>query len=191
MTKVYLPPETPAAPTAHDRYDAVTIGFHWITALLVFALFGSAMLWTYAPRDWWLRSLQGVHVSLGIALAAMIVLRLLWRWFAARRLPDEGPAATRIASKIMHWALYGLLLAQVALGFGMQWLEGHGLSFFGLFTLDSPLVEDKELSKTLEGVHNIVAWTMMYLVGGHALAALVHRYVFRDGVLRRMLPVAG
>jgi cytochrome b561 len=32
---------------------------------------------------------------------------------------------------------------------------------------------------------------LMYLVGAHAFAALVHRYVFKDGVLKRMLPVAG
>lgn len=191
MTKVYLPPEKPTATEVYDRYDAVTIGFHWITALLVFALFGSAMLWTYAPRDWGLRSLQSVHISLGIALAAVIVMRLVWRLVAARRLPDEGPVATRVASKLMHAALYVLLIAQVVLGFGMQWLEGHGLSFFGLFTIPSPLDADRSLSRTMEGLHNVAAWTMMYLVGGHAAAALVHRYVLRDGVLRRMLPAAG
>ena len=191
MTDVHLSPKTPATAAVHDRYDAVTIGFHWITALLVLALFGSAMLWSYAPRDWGLRPLQGVHISLGIALAAVVVLRLLWRWLAARRLRDEGPVAVLMASRLMHAALYLLLLAQVALGFGIQWLEGHGLSFFGLFSIDSPLVEDRSLSQAFEKAHNFVAWTMLYLVGGHALAALVHRYLFGDGVLKRMLPLGG
>jgi cytochrome b561 len=191
MTKVYLPAATPEPAPIHDRYDGVTIGFHWITALLVFALFGSAMLWQYAPRDWGMRSLQSVHISLGMALAAVIVLRLLWRLFMARWLPAEGNAATRLLSTLMHVALYVLLVLQVGLGFGLEWLNGQGLSFFGLFTIDSPLAQNRDLGRTLESAHNVVAWTMMYLVGGHAGAALLHRYVFKDGVLKRMLPAAG
>jgi cytochrome b561 len=40
-------------------------------------------------------------------------------------------------------------------------------------------------------VHNWTAWALVILAGGHAAAALFHRYVLKDRVLRRMLPIAG
>jgi len=60
-------------------YDTVAIALHWTTALLVFVLFGLAKTW-----DWFAKptqeSLQSLHVSLGILLAAVIVARLAFRW---------------------------------------------------------------------------------------------------------------
>ena len=35
---------------AQERYDRVTIAFHWLTALLVLVLFGTAFAWNYLPR---------------------------------------------------------------------------------------------------------------------------------------------
>lgn len=178
----------PSLPSAR-RYDGVTIFFHWATALLVIVLFATAMAWTYAPRDWGLRWLQGVHVSLGVALAAAIVGRLLWRAIFGRRLPGEGPAVSRILAKLVHLGLYGLLAAQIALGFSLQWFSGDALSFFGLFSLPSPFAENRDLGDRLEQFHLIVAWSIMMLAFGHA-AALVHQYLLKDRVLERMLPNA-
>ena len=173
-----------------DRYDRMTIGFHWLTALLVVALFGTAFAWNNAPRDWGLRYLEGVHVSLGIGLAAVLIGRLLWRAFAGRRLAGVGPKATDVLSKIVHGLLYLLLAAQVVLGFGLRWLQGEDFSFFGLFSIPSLLTADRATSHTLESLHNIAGWALIYLAAAHAFAALYHRYVLKDGVLRRMLPIA-
>ena len=173
----------------HHRYDAVTVAFHWLTALLVFALFGTAMAWTYLPRDLGLRWLSGIHVSLGIALAGIVMSRLGWRLTAGRRIDHraDNPLAG-LAARVVHLALYGLLIVQVALGFGLEWLGGGALSFFGLFDIPSPFAASRELGEQLEGLHGVIAWTMMALVGGHALAALWHHYIVRDGVLQRMVP---
>src|SRR3954453_16825082 len=108
-----------------DRYDRVTIAFHWLTAALVIVLFGTSWLWNNAPRAWHLRSLEAVHVSLGIALAAVLVGRFVWRAFAGRKLKAAGSALTAPLSRIVHWLLYALLAAQVGLGFGLRWLQGE------------------------------------------------------------------
>lgn len=171
------------------RYDTVTVALHWLTALLVLALFGSAMAWTYLPREMGLRWLSGLHVSFGVALAAIVGARLIWRLTLGRRLQDNpGKPVVRMAARLMHLALYGLLLAQIALGFGIEWLGGGTISFFGIFDIPSPFTASRELSGRLENAHGVIAWTMMTLVGGHAIAALWHHYAARDGVLMRMLP---
>jgi len=172
------------------RYDAITVTLHWLTALLVLALFGSAMAWTYLPREMGLRWLSGVHVSFGVALAAVVGVRLIWRLTLGRRFQDSpGKPVARTAARLMHLALYGLLLAQIALGFGIEWFGGSSISFFGFLDIPSPFTASRELSGRLENAHGVIAWTMMTLVGGHAIAALWHHYAARDGVLTRMLPL--
>jgi len=178
-----------AKSSANERYDGVTVGLHWLNAILVLALFGTAMAWTYLPREMGLRWLSGIHVSLGVALAAAVIARLIWRMTAGRRLhPVPGNALANVAARLVHMALYGLLPVQIGLGFGIEWLGGSSISVFGLFDLPSPFAASRELSSRLESVHGLVAWTMMALVGGHAAAALWHHYAAKDGVLTRMIP---
>jgi cytochrome b561 len=174
---------------AHGRYDRVTIAFHWLTAALVLTLFGTAFAWNYLPREWHLRSLEGVHVSLGIALAAVLIGRLAWRLTAGRKLAVAGNAITAPLSRLVHWALYLLLAVQVGLGFSLRWFQGEEFTFFGLFSVPNLFfTPDRTVAHQLEDLHNLAGWTLIYLAGAHALAALVHRYVLKDGVLRRMLP---
>lgn len=174
---------------ATERYDRVTIAFHWLTALLVLALFGTAFGWNYLPREWHLRSLEDVHVSLGIALAVVLVSRLAWRVVGGRKLAAVGNAVTAPLSRLMHWALYLLLAVQVSLGFSLRWLQGEDFSFFGLVSVPNLFFSpDRAAAHQLEELHNLAGWTLIYLAGAHALAALAHRYILRDGVLRRMLP---
>ena len=42
--------------------------------------------------------------------------------------------------------------------------------------------------RTLEGLHGDFADVVLIVAGLHAAAALVHHYLLRDSVLRRMLP---
>lgn len=178
-----------AGTESRERYDSVTVVLHWLTAILVLALFGSAMAWTYLPREMGLRWLSGLHVSFGVALAAVVGARLIWRLTYGRRLQAApGSRIVHIAARSMHLALYGLLLAQIALGFGIEWLGGGPVSFFGFFDIPSPLAASRDLSSRLENIHGVIAWTMMTLVGGHAIAALWHHYVAKDNVLARMFP---
>ena len=184
MTVINIP-----SSAAHDRYDRVTIAFHWLTALLVFALFGTAFAWNYLPREWHLRSLEGVHVSLGIALAATLIGRLVWRLTAGRKLAAAGNAVTAPLSRLMHWLLYLLLAVQVGLGFSLRWFQGEEFSFFGLFSVPNLFfTPDRAFAHRLEDLHNLAGWTLICLAGAHAIAALLHRYVLKDNVLRRMLP---
>ncbi|MHA6690894.1 cytochrome b [Devosia sp. A449] len=116
---------SPNSPSPQDRYDVITIAFHWITAVPVLVLFGSALVWNSTPRDWDLDWLEDLHVSLGIALAVVLVGRLAWRVFASRRLPGAGAPVMQLASKLVHGILYVLLALQVVLGVGLRWYRGR------------------------------------------------------------------
>lgn len=171
------------------RYDIITILFHWVTALLVVTLFGLALFWGFLTPGTPLRhDLQGLHISLGLALAAVVTLRIAWRLGFGRRLPEIPSTLPYWAAKGVHYLLYILLVGQIALGFSFRWAQGEAFTFFGLFAVPSAFAPDTSLAQTVGQAHQLVGWTIILLAGLHAAAALFHHYVLRDGTLKRMLP---
>ena len=180
-----------AAP-AQSRHGGTTIILHWLTALLVIALFATANIWGFLERGSSLRhGLQSFHISMGLLLAAVMVLRLVWRVTRKHDLTRTLPKWQEAAASLVHVVLYALLVGQVALGFLLRWAQGEPLTFFGLFSMPTLVTLDDGLARTLGGLHDNVAWAIMIIAGLHAGAALLHHYVLRDDVLLRMMPAKG
>lgn len=172
------------------NYDNVAVSLHWLTAVLVLFQFASAETWDWLSKPT-RETMQHLHVSLGMLLAAVIVARLIWRWIPGHQRSSLESGWVKIASKAVHYLLYLLLVIQAGLGFGFRWAQGEPLSFFGLFAIPSPLgAIDKPTRHTLHGLHENVGWAIVILALGHALAALYHHYALHDRVLGRMLPLA-
>ena len=170
-------------------YDRITILLHWLTAVLVVALFALAESWDFLRHGSPLRKeLHSIHISLGIVLALVVTLRLGWRATRGRRLLSVSAGLMAFAGKAIHHALYLLLAAQIVLGFLLRWAQAEAFMFFGLFPIQFATVKDRALSHALGDLHNIAAWIIIVLAGLHAAAALMHHYILKDGVLKRMLP---
>jgi cytochrome b561 len=178
--------------SVNPRYDAVEITLHWATALLVITLYLLAQVWSSIHRGAPSRlEMQSIHVSLGICLAVVLVLRIAWRTGPGRRLPPATSGIAEIASELVHYALYLLLVTVVGLGFCFRWSQHVPLSFFGWFVIPAPYPFSQSQTYLIGELHYWAATTIIVLAGGHACAALFHHYVLRDGVLRRMLPARG
>ncbi|AYF47457.1 cytochrome b [Pseudomonas fluorescens] len=175
--------------TPVDRYDRLTRTFHWLTAAVVIFMFASAHIWENLEKGTPLRKgLQSVHISLGIALAVLILARIAWRLSGGTRLKADSHPALNLLAKMAHGCLYLLLLAQIVLGFLFRWAQGEPFNFFGLFSVPAPFAIDHAWRGTLGGLHDTVAWAIIGLAGLHACAALWHHSIKRDNTLRRMLP---
>ena len=177
-----------AAGATRSTYDRTSIWLHWATALLVVVQFAMAEVWDWFPKPT-RHTMEGVHVSLGILLAAVIVARLAWRLIPGHQVESLESGAVKLASKAVHYLLYALLVAQASLGFLWRWAQGEPLSFFGLFVIPSPVeAADRATRRTYHEWHENVGWAIVILAAGHAFAALYHHYALRDRVLVRMLP---
>lgn len=175
--------------TRESSYDRVTILLHWLTAVLVVALFALAESWDFLRHGSPLRKeLHSIHISLGIVLALVMTVRLGWRVTRGRRLASVSAGLMAFAGKAVHHALYLLLAVQIVLGFLWRWAQAEAFMFFGLFPVQFATVKDRALSHILGDLHDVAAWSIIVLAGLHAAAVLMHHYVLRDGVLKRMLP---
>jgi len=179
-----------AAGDDRTNYDNVAISLHWATALLVLFQFASAETWDWLSKPA-RHTMEGLHVSLGIVLTAVIVARVVWRLMPGHQRSSIVSGWVEMASKAVHYLLYALLIVQAGLGFAFRWAQGEPLSFFGLFAIPSPLgVIGKPTRHTLHDLHEKAGWAIIILALGHALAALYHHYALHDRVLGRMLPLA-
>jgi len=172
------------------NYDGVAIALHWATAALVIANFALSQLW-----DWFAKPTKGLledtHMSFGVLLAAVIVVRLVWRWIPGHQMSSLEAGWVRLASKATHYLLYALLAAEAGLGFAFRWGAGRPMAFFGS-GIPSPVGEvmGRPLRHQLREFHEWIGWTIIVIALLHALAALYHHYVLKDRVLERMLPSA-
>jgi len=170
-------------------YGLVSISLHWLMAvgILGLALLGLWMtdLTYYSP---WYRTAPFWHKSVGILLAVLLVVRLLWRWSNPRpaHLPSHTRWETRLAS-LVHGLLYLLLLVILLSGYLISTARGQGISVFGWFELPALISGLPQQADRAGAVHYWAAMLLLGLVGLHALGALKHHLIDRDNTLRRML----
>lgn len=169
----------------YPAYDRATIAFHWLTALLVLLQWSGAMAMHLVDDRSARLMYWTVHIDLGTMLFLVFSGRLAWRCQGGRVLPSAGDDRLHKIVQAMHKLLYALLLVLILLGFAIVALRGWHL--IGLFTI-APLADTyRPISGTLITVHKWVAHLLMIVALGHALAALYHHWVLKDGVLRRMM----
>ena len=171
------------------RYTAPAIALHWLMAWLIIAVYFLGLSIDALPVGPDRIQVVGWHKWLGVTIAFLWGFRVLWR--ASHRppaLPASSPAWQNAASHLVHVALYLLMIAIPVSGWLMSSAKGYTTNFFGLFDLPNLLMKDKELGHTLKEVHEVLANSLMALVGLHIAAALKHQLVDKDNLLGRMRP---
>jgi cytochrome b561 len=167
-----------------DVYDKVTIRLHWATALLVAILWLMGRTTGFLPRGPLRIDIWSVHILLGFTLAGILIARLVWRATKGRRLRPEDRGVSYLLAAITHGLLYLLLLAVVTLG--VINVRAQAFPLFNVWSF--PRLGQDDFRHQVNAFHNIVANIVIAMALLHASAALFHRFVLKDAVLRRMWP---
>ncbi|MDC7789084.1 cytochrome b [Rhodoplanes sp. TEM] len=178
-----------AVPADRFRYDSFTQAVHWLTLIAVAGVFVSGQIMDDMARGPARTQMIGLHVSVGLLVLVMTVLRLARRVAAPQPEPIPGSPLVQMAARAMHLTLYILLVLVPVVGMAMVWAKGRSVGVFGLFTLPPLIAPDRELADRLGDMHEIGATLIVILAGVHALAAIVHHAVLKDGAIARMLPL--
>ncbi len=177
-------------------YPAIRKLLHWVIAICVIAvLAGGIMLGVYGfeglKTNFGMETTNFVykyHKSFGLLILLLMTVRIVCKLL----MPDPPhvpplPVLHRIASKTVHGLLYVLLLVQPVIGWLATSAGGFPAEFFG-GKFPAIMAKDKALSETMYGLHGGIGMLILLLVAVHIGAALMHRFVYKDGVLARMLP---
>lgn len=164
------------------RYPATVRWTHWLSVVLV------AIAYLTAESAEELGTSGGQwHVLAGLALLLLFVPRLLAR-LAGQRPPVPASAIAAWSARLVHVALLLFVVVEPALGVLTVWAEGEALPVpFTTWQIPPLVVLGEAWGETLEELHGTIGNVFYAVIALHALAALWHQFVRRDGVLRRML----
>ncbi|MEZ5523964.1 MAG: cytochrome b [Pseudomonadales bacterium] len=174
---------------SQTTYGLITVLLHWSMALLIVGLFGLG-LWM-VDLDYyhtWYHRAPDLHKSLGLLVALLWVLRLLWRCFETLPEPEKSYTAwERRLSLAMHRLFYLMIGIVLLAGYLISTAEQAGISFFGWFEVPALLPEFEQQADLAGWVHWALAWLLIGCAFIHAVAACRHHFYNRDRTLLKML----
>ncbi len=171
-----------------QHYGWPLIGLHWLTLLFIAAAFALGLILDDMPLSPLKLKLYAWHKWIGLLVLALLPVRLLLRHLdPLDRLGELAPWEARLSS-LVHGLLYLLMFSAPLLGWLHSSAAGFPVVWFGLLPLPDLVDKDKALAEVLKEFHEGAVFLLAGLVVLHALAAIYHHHVRKDGVLVRMLP---
>jgi cytochrome b561 len=174
--------------TPTQQYGSIAKFLHWLIASLILVQYVIGWLMPDIHRGMQPGAPMIFHISLGVLILGLIVARLAWR--LTHPVAPEGslPRWQQLTTEAAHWLLYVLVLATTVSGWLFASFRGWSIPFFYLVHL--PMLADGSPAaiKVINGWHQILEWALLVVAAVHIASALVHRYVYRDRVMERMLP---
>jgi cytochrome b561 len=177
-------------------YGTVAKVFHWLTALLFLGSYVSVYYrhWFTAektPENW--IALQ-THLSIGITIAVLVVLRIIWKLSTPSPQPLPASKLQHTAIKLGHIALYAVLIIMPITGYLGTGVDTEYFSMFNITGfINTPFFNgDRDAFKVFEQPFDLIhkdilgEGLLLFLIGGHIAAALYHHFVKRDRTLIRM-----
>jgi len=171
-----------------SHYGWVSIVLHWLmaTALIGLYFLGDYMV-DLEYYDTWYHQAPALHKSIGVVIALLLVFRIAWNYGQKKPAPLENSKRLITAAKLGHAAIYALIFTMCVSGYLILTAKGKGINVFDLFELPAFLTENINRGELAGTVHDFVGTSFILIIMLHAIAALIHHFVFKDRTLKRML----
>jgi len=170
------------------QYGTVAKMFHWLIVALLLMQYPIGWLMPDIHRGQTPGSGMTFHISFGITILILILLRFVWRLTHPVAPESSLPTWQRLSSEVVHWMLYVFVLATTVSGWLFASFRGWSVSFFYLFPMPMLSSDNAAAGKAIDGLHQAAEWALLVLIGVHVAAALAHVFLYRDRIMQRMLP---
>jgi cytochrome b561 len=170
------------------EYGTTAKVLHWLVVALLLVQYPIGWLMPDIHRDMKPGVGMTLHISFGIVILILIVMRLAWRLTHPVAPESSLPAWQRLGSEAVHWLLYVLVLATTITGWAFASFRGWSVSFFYLVPMPMLASNNPAAGKIIDGWHQAMEWSLLVVIGIHVAAALAHIFVYRDRIMHRMLP---
>ena len=173
-----------------EQYALSARVLHWLMAVGFLGMWVCGFVMTTlveedSPLE---ETLFDLHISFGVTLLALLVIRILIRFLhTPPPLPESIQGIERFGAHAGHIALYVMPAAIMALGWSEVELGGHVVTWFGIEVPKIlPIAPDDDLGELTELLHMWFAYTMLGIAVVHVAAVIKHRYLDGHSVLYRM-----
>lgn len=174
-------------PNRRLHYGATAKLLHWLVVALLVVQYAIGWLMPDIHGSMLPGNAMILHLSLGLTILAIVLVRLLWRLTHPVAPESSLPRWQRVSSEGVHWLLYLGVLTTTVTGWIFASYRGWSVKYF--FVVPLPMLASKSPAgvKMLDGWHQAAEWTLLVLVAIHIGAALAHIFLYRDRIMQRML----
>ena len=167
------------------EYGIISKAFHWLSA---------AVLIIQIPLGFYLVDLEfgenritveSIHVTLGLSIFYLTLLRLLYKIFnPTPSLQNSIFIGQKLIAKSNHILLYLSILTITISGALKKLFNGEELDMF-FFNLE--IKDNFELAEIFYEIHIIGNYTLIGLITLHISAVIIHKILFKENLLKRIL----
>ena len=167
------------------EYGIISKAFHWLSA---------AVLIIQIPLGFYLVDLEfgenritveSIHVTLGLSIFYLTLLRLLYKFFnPTPSLQNSIFIGQKLIAKSNHILLYLSILTITISGALKKLFNGEELNMF-FFNLE--IRDNFELAEIFYDIHIIGNYTLIGLITLHISAVIIHKILFKENLLKRIL----
>lgn len=174
----------------NGRYHGAIIAIHWLVLALVSLAALSAFVIDEMPDKALKASMTNLHFVFGSVVLALVLLRGALRLATpSPPLPADTHPHVVKAAFWGHIGLYALMIGVPLVGLITAFSRGRGIDF-GLFAINPPFEANRATGRFFKEIHEFTAYVFFAGIAGHALFALWHQIILKDGLMDRMRFVA-
>ena len=169
-------------------YTGIARSLHWITAFAVLTMIPAGLAMGAVGRGALQNFLFDYHRSMGAVILLLAVLRIAYRLYRPPLpLPADIPMLQQMVAHVVHWALYGVLIANSLVGWYATSAYPAKINVFWLFELPPITSPNRQLAESLFEVHEYLGYAAAALVCLHIGGVIHHQFIRRDDILSRMI----
>ena len=167
------------------EYGFISKIFHWLSA---------AVLFIQIPLGFYLVDLdfnekrlnfENIHIILGLSLFYFTALRLIYKLInPTPSLRNDVFPGQKLIAKLNHIFLYLSILTITVSGALKKLFNGEILD---VFFFDLEIKDNFELAELFYNIHIFGNYTLITLISLHIMAIIVHKIVFKENLLKRIL----
>ena len=167
------------------EYGTISKIFHWLSAAVLVVQIPLGMYLVDMDFSEKRLTIENIHVAVGITIFYLTILRLIYKTFnPTPNLNNSVFLGQKIIAKLNHVFLYISILVITISGALKKLYNGEELNMF-FFNLE--IQDNFDLAEIFYEIHIIGNYTLIGLITLHISAVIIHKIIFKENLLRRIL----
>ena len=167
------------------EYSLISKLLHWLSAIILFVQIPLGFYLVdldFGPER---LSIENIHVVIGLSIFYLVILRLISKIINPN--PKLEPSifkGQRFLAKLNHVLLYVTILSITISGILKKLFNGETL----VIVFKKIRIEDNfELSEIFYDIHVFSNYLIIALITLHIMAVIIHKFLFNDNLLKKIL----
>ena len=167
------------------EYGTISKIFHWLSAAVLLVQIPLGFYLADLDFDEKKLSIENVHILLGLSIFYLTTLRLAYKIFnPTPSLSNSVFPGQRLIAKLNHIFLYISIFIISISGVLKKLFNGEILN---VFFLSLEIKDNFDLAEFFYEIHIFGNYTLITLISFHILAVIIHKFVFRENLLKTIL----